>query len=65
MSNTHVSGGLSQKSLPDLGFAVNSLIGNLGAPLRQSSDDRSDDLSDDLRLEERTGTGTSSESASV
>ncbi|TDL26183.1 hypothetical protein BD410DRAFT_800763 [Rickenella mellea] len=47
VSNTHVSGGLSQKSLPDLGFAVNSLIGNLGAPLRQSSDELSDGLSDD------------------
>ncbi|TDL23162.1 hypothetical protein BD410DRAFT_839074 [Rickenella mellea] len=63
VSNTHVSGGLSEKSLPNLGFAANSFIGNLGAPLRQRSDDLFDDLSDDLGLEEHTETGTETPSA--
>ncbi|TDL17482.1 hypothetical protein BD410DRAFT_794313 [Rickenella mellea] len=33
VSTTHPGGGLSQKTIPELNFATNSIIGNIGAPL--------------------------------
>ncbi|TDL21187.1 hypothetical protein BD410DRAFT_804380 [Rickenella mellea] len=33
VSATHSGGGLSQKSLPEVAFASNAIIGNIGAPL--------------------------------
>ena len=39
VSNTHTGGGLSEKTIPELAFAQNSIIGNLGAPLINDPDE--------------------------